>query len=127
VIDKTRSGGENFRSRARRDNLPVFFLPSITKFDIVLGKFNRIFELFGIKTRVPSRLYFWSYRNNGPNRFVYHMMRKLQYLSVKAAKNDDVVSSRLFWKCAWRLMRSESFKALAYNKVRFGWQRNLPL
>jgi len=105
----------------------VKYLPNVANFKIMLGLRNRLFQLFGVNTRVAPRLEFSGWLNNASNKFVYYRLRRLFVLSDKIHRLGQTELAVQFWQEAWQLMSTEPMLTMAYNKIRNGWHRDIPL
>jgi len=74
----------------------VKYLPNVADFKILLGSFDRIFQIFGLTTRVAPALEFSGWLNAKANKFVYYRMKRLFILSNKCTTNKSLAVQ--FWK-----------------------------
>lgn len=114
------SDGSNGKMKAylKKVKCPIRLLPAVKSFKIQVGRLDKLFLAFGLKRKLPGRLEFEVHSPNIKiNRYVYHMVRRLE-----ASRNDP----RKYFRIAKVLLCSKAYLVCSIGHVLHGWHRNLP-
>jgi len=93
-------------------------LPSICEFKCDLALYDWLFLLFGYSKRYKPSLTFTQWKNNGANRYIDYMFKRL-HKQVQLERYFD--ASRTMWI----LMRSTAYQTCCFNYVLKNWHREL--
>lgn len=112
---------ERRKVSARIDLSSFYRIPSVKKYEIIVGDNNDLLRNTGMERRLPNQTFVELHESN--NRVNKFMTQRIKYLRtvLKAGKPD------IFWAEAEKLMRtSTAFRTAAFNAVLKGWYKEIP-
>jgi hypothetical protein len=103
----------------RIGNSPWVRLPNTSSFKIIVNVYDPLLQIFDVNKRRDPALEFEAYRNKNMNKYLEHMVTRLD----NARDNP-----KLYWTIAEILLRrSNTFRVAAINHVFRNWYKNYPL